>query len=94
MSLIGGITRMFILVVGVIMIVVGIPIAPTPIPFGLPMVIVGFLMVASVSPGLRKWIRVRRTRNPDLDKRIAGIKGKVPGFLRKLIDLTDPRNGD
>lgn len=91
MSLIGGIVRMTILVVGILLIVVGIPVTPLPIPFGLPMIITGFLMVASVSPGLQRWIRRQRERNPKLDGRIDGVRGKVPGFIRKLIDLTRPK---
>ncbi len=85
---------MAILVIGVLLIVVGIPVTPLPLPFGLPMIIVGFLMVASVSPGLQGWIRRRRGSNPKLDARIHGVREKVPGFIRKLIDLTRPKKGD
>ncbi|MFP3944934.1 MAG: hypothetical protein ACLFWF_13640 [Alphaproteobacteria bacterium] len=94
MSLFAGIIRMAILVIGVVLVVVGLPLAPTPIPVGLPMVIVGFLMVASVSPGLQRWIRRRRESNPRLDERVTGVRDKVPGFIRKLIDLTNPKKKD
>jgi hypothetical protein len=92
MSFFGGMVRAVILVVGVLLIIVGIPVTPMPIPLGLPMVITGFLMVASVSPGLQKWIRRKRGSNPKLDERIMSARDKVPGFIRKLIDLTAPKD--
>jgi len=94
MSLFAGVVRMTILVVGILLIVVGIPVTPLPLPFGLPMIITGFLMVASVSPGLQRWIRRQRERNRKLDERIVGVRDKVPGFIRKLIDLTGPKGGE
>lgn len=89
-----GVGRTVIVVVGVLLIIVGIPITPMPIPFGLPMIITGFLMIASVSPAFRNWIRRRRELNPKLDARVAGVRDKVPGFIRRLIDLTGPRKGN
>lgn len=91
MSLLAGIIRITILVIGILLIVVGIPITPLPLPFGIPMIITGFLLVASVSPGLQSWIRRRRGSNPKLDARIHGVRDKVPNFIRKLIDLTAPK---
>jgi hypothetical protein len=65
-------------------------IAPTPIPVGLVMMAVGLGLLASES----RWVRARlqgvRRRFPGFCGRLNAVKHKVPDFVRRVIEDTDP----
>lgn len=75
---------------GVLLIIIGIPLFPTPIPLGLVLIIVGLALVAGESVFLQGIIRRWRRTNPGVDQRLRGAHGRMPGFVRRVIDLTDP----
>lgn len=75
---------------GVLLIIAGIPLFPTPIPLGLVFILVGTALVAGESVFLQGWIRKWRRTNPNMDQRLRGAHARMPGFVRRVIDLTDP----
>ena len=81
----GGVVALFrpvLAVLGVILIIIGVPIAfLTPIPFipiGLPIVIIGVMLLARNSLTGRRWMQGMIAKHPSL-KRFA------PNWLLKLI---------
>ncbi|MEO1251492.1 MAG: hypothetical protein AAFW81_03995 [Pseudomonadota bacterium] len=82
--------RLFRLAVGVfalLMIIAGAATAVTPIPFGLPLVILGFLLLATASPAMLKWLR---TRWRWLNRRLLWLEKKLPRWMTGPLRRTDP----
>ncbi len=78
----------FVLTVfAVLLILVGLVTAITPIPFGLPLVIIGFLMLATISPATLRFVR-RRWRW--LDRRLRWLQKKLPKWMTRSLRKSDP----
>ncbi len=75
---------------GVLLILIGIPLFPTPIPLGLVLILVGATLLAGESIFLQGWIRRWRRGNARIDQRLRNVHGRVPGFIARVIELTDP----
>jgi hypothetical protein len=61
--------------------------AITPVPFGLPLVVLGLVILATVSPATLRWVRRRWGW---LNKRFLWLQDRAPAFLRKKLERTDP----
>ncbi len=81
-------------VVGWLLIILGIPIVPLPIPFGAIMVVVGIALVAPSSPAMRAILRRVRKRFPSFNDQLKRWRNKFPAFIRDLIDQTCPDRPD
>ncbi|MEM8771760.1 MAG: hypothetical protein AAGD92_08935 [Pseudomonadota bacterium] len=79
--------RVIIAVAGLVLILVGAATAVTPIPFGLPLAAVGFLLFASAMPGILRRLR-RRWRW--LDKRLVWLQSRLPDWLSRTLRRSDP----
>lgn len=79
--------RTLVAIFAVIMIVVGLATAVTPIPFGLPLVILGFFLFASAAPAVLRKLR-RRWRW--LDRRLRWLERKLPRWMTRALRDTDP----
>ena len=79
------------MIIGWVLIALGIVLFPLPIPLGIILLVPGFALVVAESRFLQRLVRVWRRRYPGLDARIHGIRPRMPAFVRKIIDVTDPR---
>ncbi len=75
---------------GVLLILIGIPLFPTPIPLGFVLILVGFALLAGESIFLQRWIRSWRRNSASVDQRLRRVHGKVPSFIARVIERTDP----
>ena len=75
---------------GWFLVVTGAIIAPTPVPIGLIMMAVGLGLLATESRFVRNALRQVRRRFPAFCAKLRGVRHRVPGFARRVIDETDP----
>lgn len=73
-----------------VLIILGVPITITPIPFGLIMILTGFALLARDSRRVQEWLRRRRYYNRGFDTKVRDIRSAAPAFVRHVIDITDP----
>ncbi|WP_417316697.1 PGPGW domain-containing protein [Emcibacter sp.] len=78
------------LIVGWILFIAGVIIAPMPIPIGQITALVGLSLLVSESERVRIWVQKLRQRLPALCRQLTRVKPHLPGFLKKLIERTDP----
>ncbi len=69
-SVIATVLRMVAIALGLALIIIAIPLAVTPIPLGLPLFIIGTLMLAGSSPRAHRMITGYLKRHPGIWKRV------------------------
>ena len=62
----------------------------SPIPFGLPIVVVSLAILVSTNPRLARRLRKWRKNHPKTDKKIRKVTEKLPEPLAEPIRKTDP----
>ncbi|MFC7048185.1 PGPGW domain-containing protein [Emcibacter nanhaiensis] len=78
------------LIIGWILFIAGVIIAPMPIPIGQITALVGLSLLVSESEKVRVWVQKLRRRIPGLCRQLTKAKPHLPGFLKILIERTDP----
>jgi len=78
------------LIAGVLLVIVGALVTPTPIPVGLVLMLAGLTLLVAESVVMRDVVRAARRRLPLLSRGLARARDRVPGPLKRVIDLTDP----
>ncbi|OFX10940.1 MAG: hypothetical protein A2516_06175 [Alphaproteobacteria bacterium RIFOXYD12_FULL_60_8] len=81
--------RMFKLLVGMFLILLGLLSVPTPLPIGFLLTLVGLVVLASESPWVVPTIRWMRTKFPALDGLLRQMKDKMPRPVQGLIEATE-----
>ena len=79
--------KVILTIFALILILVGLVTAITPIPFGLPLVLIGFLMLATISPATLRFIRRRWGW---LDRRLRWLQKKLPKSMTRSLKRSDP----
>ena len=79
--------RLAVAILGVVMIIIGVITTPTPVPFGLIFIVLGFLLLTVAAPALVRRIR-RRWRW--LDRRLVALEKKAPRWLARRLRETGP----
>lgn len=74
----------------ILLLIGGTVLAPTPIPIGWAMIIVGLSMLVHESRWVRTRIRRLRARYPGFGEKLNQAKRYAPGFARRVIERTDP----
>ncbi len=69
----------------VVCLVVGAVTLPLPTPIGLPLLVIGFTLLLSSSPGARRRFYRYRAARPKLDERIRKIEKYLPASMRRLL---------
>jgi hypothetical protein len=77
-------------VFGAVLIVVGIILTPTPIPFGLILLTIGFALLAPYIPAFQRLVRHMRGKWPKLDEQLRRWRDRLPPVIRSTIDKTHP----
>ena len=70
----------------------GIVLLPLPIPLGLLFLLTGIALLAPYNAATQTVVRNMRTRFPRIDRTMRRWRDQAPGFIRKVIDKTKPRN--
>ncbi len=73
-----GVVTLFAL----LLIAIGIVVTPSPIPFGIIFIALGFLLLVAVAPDLVRWLR-RRWRW--FDRQMKKLEKKLPRWLAKQL---------
>ena len=61
------------ILIGVAFILVGIPLTPMPLPFGLPLIGLGIFIIAFASPAFKRWLMRELQKYPALWRRLRSI---------------------
>jgi hypothetical protein len=83
--------RLLRLASGWALVVVGALTTPTPVPLGALLVLAGLCILARESRWLRGTIRHLRGRYPRISLHAHGLRHRLPVFLRRVVETTDPR---
>ncbi len=84
------IRRSVTLVGGVLLIVAGLLVLPLPVPVGLLMIILGVSLLVPAIPALARYLKRIRRHYPITSQRLNHISPRLPGFVRRVFDETDP----
>ena len=79
--------RIAVAIFSLLLIFFGLVTAITPIPFGLPLVLIGFLLLATSSPTTLKFIRKRWGW---LDRRLRWFQRNWPRRMTRALRRSDP----
>lgn len=85
--------RVLILIVqlgAVALLAFGLILSITPIPFGLPLVVVSLAILVMTTPSVAAFFRRLRRDHPEADERIRQVEERLPGPLREPLRRTDP----
>lgn len=82
------------LIAGWVLVVAGAITAPTPLPIGWILLIIGFSILVHESETVRGWFRRLRLRYPRVGHWLNRNKHYAPGFAERLVDRTDPHAQD
>jgi hypothetical protein len=82
------------LVSGIILILLGIIITPLPIPIGLLLIFIGFMVVAYDSVFLKQKIRNLRKRHPRFSDRLKKLEIYTFFIIRDVLKNTDPSQAE
>lgn len=87
------IARFVTTIVGVVVLVYGVIAAISPLPLGLPLVVLGLLMIAAANPAARPLIRSMRRRWRWFDFLVRKAARHSPKRFQETIEETDPNPG-
>ncbi len=85
--------RYHLLIAGWLLFIPGLIIIPTPIPFGLPMTLLGLSLLAAESAWVRGRFRRLRSRFPRINSHLDAIHPRSPRIVQQLLDRTHPQHG-
>ncbi len=88
------IARIATTVAGLVLIIYGVIAAISPLPLGVPLVILGLFMIAGANPAFRPVIRYVRRNWRWFDKLVRMIAPRARGAVRTVIAETDPARQD
>ena len=77
-------------VFGSVLIVLGVILTPTPVPFGLILLTIGFALLAPYIPAFQRLVRHMRIKWPDLDAQLRRHHHRFPPVIKSTIDKTHP----
>jgi hypothetical protein len=76
-------------ILGVLLILVGLPLFWTPIPIGLILIASGLALLISNSDAARAFVRERRARHPRFDAWLLKAERVVPHPFDRILKRTD-----
>ena len=84
------IARILTTLAGIALIVYGAIAAISPLPLGVPLIILGFLMIALANPAARPLVRRMRRKWRWFDKLVEALGKRSPEDIKEVIEETDP----
>lgn len=80
--------------VGLGLIIIGVPLMISPIPFGIVLIIIGLLVLVAANPLAAKALRALRRRHPWLDEFLRKAENLLPPDAAAPLRDTDGRRDD
>ena len=77
-------------ILGGILVVSGVILTPTPVPFGLIMLTIGLALLAPYVPPVQALIRAIRRKWPKVDHSLRKHRHRFPPVIQSTIDKTHP----
>ncbi len=84
------ISRLLTSLIGVVLLIYGVIAAISPLPLGLPLVVLGLIMIAAANPAARPLIRRMRRKWRWFDFLVRKVGRGAPERFHATIDETDP----
>ena len=78
-------------ILGVLLIMVGLPLFWTPIPVGLILIASGLALIISNSDAAREWVRTFRMHHPRFDSWVSKAEARVPPPFDRILKQTEVR---
>lgn len=88
------IARLLYTLLGIVLIVYGAIAAISPLPLGVPLIILGVLMIALANPAARPLVRRMRRKWKWFDKLVEVLGERSPKDIKEVIEETDPERED
>ncbi|MBT8471025.1 MAG: hypothetical protein HKN14_08005 [Marinicaulis sp.] len=88
-GLIASLFKFMVAAFAVLLIIIGVIVAPSPVPFGIVFIILGFFLLTAAAPDFVRWIR-RRWRW--LDRKLDRLEEIIPNWLARQIRRTAPED--
>ena len=82
--------RLICRVVGTAFLLVGLVLAVLPIPFGIPFILIGLMLLIPSSPLFARWVRRARARFEHVDGAFAFLTQRTPVPYRRILRATEP----
>lgn len=83
--------RIAVAALALIMMTFGLIVMIAPTPFGFVLVLLGFLLLASASPSIVRWLRKRWGR---LDRGLDAVQDRGPDWIAKPLKRSSPKEPD
>jgi len=77
-------------IISILFILAGFLLVPLPVPLGIIFIVIGFALLVTEDQHVANWVREIRGANPDLERKVEQIKGRLPENLREPFSKTDP----
>lgn len=84
---------LFYKLLGVLLIVAGLPLFWTPVPVGAVLILMGLALLVANSGTARKWLHQRRRRHPRLDRWIEKSEKYMPPAFARILHRTSTSDG-
>ena len=81
-----AIFKLLVTLFALVLIVVGLILTPSPLPFGLIIVALGLSLLVAVAPDLVRWLRGRWRW---FDRRMHDLEDRLPEFMSRPLRRTD-----
>lgn len=84
------IRRIVTSLIGAVLIVYGVIAAISPLPAGVPLIVLGIIMIALANPAARPLVRRMRRRWRWFDRLVLTLGRHGPAGVRKVVEATEP----
>lgn len=82
--------RLVTSLIGAVLVVYGVIAAISPLPAGVPLVVLGLIMIASANPAARPFIRRLRRKWRWFDAMVAAAGKAGPAHVKRVVRETEP----
>lgn len=84
------IARIATTVVGIFLLIYGVIAAVSPLPLGVPLIVLSLLMIAGANPAMRPYIRKGRRKWKWFDTLIRSVARRSPKRFEEVVKATEP----
>ncbi len=74
--------KIVVAIFAILLIIIGIVVAPSPVPFGIVFIVLGFFLLSAVAPDLIRWLR-RRWRW--FDRQLTKLEKRLPAWIARQL---------
>lgn len=82
--------KMFSIVAGVVLVLVGLVVFPMPIPLGAIMIVCGLVLLVSASATAAHCLKTLRPRHQGANQMIQTVEDRLPESWKKAFRRSDP----